>query len=48
VNIYADTSWWLAYKCRGDIHHAPAISLFESQQKLLPMLSCLSIPIKTG
>jgi predicted nucleic acid-binding protein len=31
VNIYADTSWWLAYKCRGDIHHASAISLFDRE-----------------
>jgi predicted nucleic acid-binding protein len=31
VNIYADTSWWLAYKCRGDIHHALAISLFDRE-----------------
>jgi predicted nucleic acid-binding protein len=29
VNIYADTSWWLAYKCRGDLHHEKAIALFE-------------------
>jgi len=29
VRIYADTSWWLAYKCRRDIHHADAITLFD-------------------
>ena len=29
--VYADTSWWLAYKCRRDTHHAAAISLFDRE-----------------
>ena len=29
MRIYADTSWWLAYKCRRDTHHARAITLFD-------------------
>ena len=29
MTVYADTSWWLAYKCRRDTHHAPAISVFN-------------------
>jgi predicted nucleic acid-binding protein len=29
VNIYADTSWWLAYKCRGDFHHTSALTVFD-------------------
>ena len=26
---YADTSWWLAYKCSADSHHAAAIRVFD-------------------
>ncbi|CAN5581894.1 hypothetical protein BH18VER1_BH18VER1_13750 [soil metagenome] len=29
MNLYADTSWWVSYKCRGDIHHARATALFD-------------------
>lgn len=29
MRLYADTSWWIGYKCRGDIQHDAAISLFE-------------------
>lgn len=29
MNLYADTSWWVGYKCRRDTHHAAAISLFD-------------------
>lgn len=29
MRIYADTSWWFAYKCRWDRHHSTAISLFD-------------------
>lgn len=29
MRIYADTSWWLGYKCRRDIQHAAALSLFD-------------------
>jgi len=29
MRIYGDTSWWLAYKCRRDTHHATAITLFD-------------------
>ncbi len=28
MRLYADTSWWLGYKCRRDIHHVAAVSLF--------------------
>lgn len=28
MRLYADTSWWLAYKSRRDLHHATAITLF--------------------
>jgi predicted nucleic acid-binding protein len=31
VRIYADTSWWLAYKCRRDVHHVLAITLFDRE-----------------
>lgn len=33
MKLYADTSWWLAYKCRRDIHHAAAISLFDQERE---------------
>jgi len=29
VRLYADTSWWLGYKCRRDTHHYAALSLFD-------------------
>jgi len=29
MKLYADTSWWLGYKCRRDTQHAAAISLFD-------------------
>lgn len=29
MRIYADTSWWLAYKSRRDIHHPAAVTLFD-------------------
>lgn len=32
MRLYADTSWWIGYKCRGDIQHGAAISLFERHQ----------------
>jgi predicted nucleic acid-binding protein len=31
MTVYADTSWWLAYKCRRDTHHAVALSLFDRE-----------------
>ncbi len=31
MRLYADTSWWLAYKCRRDIHHTAALTLFERE-----------------
>jgi predicted nucleic acid-binding protein len=31
MRIYADTSWWLGYKCRRDTQHAAALGLFERQ-----------------
>ena len=29
MRFYADTSWWLGYKCRGDTYHQTALSLFD-------------------
>lgn len=29
MRLYADTSWWLGYKCRRDRQHAAALSLFD-------------------
>src|SRR5437867_5236267 len=29
MRCYADTSWWLAYKCRRDTHHPAAVTLFD-------------------
>lgn len=31
MRVYADTSWWLAYKCRRDSHHPVALSLFDRE-----------------
>jgi predicted nucleic acid-binding protein len=31
VRLYADTSWWLGYKCKRDTHHLTAIGLFDSE-----------------
>src|SRR6266566_611065 len=31
MRCYADTSWWLAYKCRRDIHHPAALTLFDRE-----------------
>jgi predicted nucleic acid-binding protein len=31
MKYYADTSWWLGYKCQRDIQHSAAITLFESE-----------------
>lgn len=31
MRFYADTSWWLGYKCRGDTQHDAALSLFERE-----------------
>jgi predicted nucleic acid-binding protein len=31
MRFYADTSWWLAYKCRRDTQHHVALSLFDRQ-----------------
>ena len=31
MRVYADTSWWLAYKCRRDLHHLSATGLFERE-----------------
>jgi len=31
MRFYADTSWWLAYKCRRDMQHQAALSLFDRQ-----------------
>jgi len=29
MRLYGDTSWWLGYKCRGDVQHLAAVSLFD-------------------
>jgi predicted nucleic acid-binding protein len=29
MRLYADTSWWLGYKCRRDRQHHAALSLFD-------------------
>jgi len=29
VKVYADTSWWLAFKWRRDTHHTTALTLFD-------------------
>jgi hypothetical protein len=31
MRLYADTSWWLGYKCRRDTQHLTALSLFDSE-----------------
>jgi len=31
MKFYADTSWWLGYKCRGDTQHRAALSLFDRE-----------------
>ncbi len=31
MRLYADTSWWLAYKCRRDTHHLAALSVFDRE-----------------
>jgi predicted nucleic acid-binding protein len=31
MRLYADTSWWLGYKCRRDTQHLSALSLFDSE-----------------
>src|SRR5262245_14361487 len=31
MRLYADTSWWLAYKSRRDLHHTAAITLFDRE-----------------
>src|SRR5215471_9148520 len=31
MRCYADTSWWLGYKCRGDTQHQAALSLFDRE-----------------
>jgi len=29
MKLYADTSWWLGYKCRRDTQHRAALNLFD-------------------
>jgi len=31
MKLYADTSWWLGYKCRRDTQHWAALSLFDRE-----------------
>ena len=32
MKLYADTSWWLGYKCRRDTHHPKALNLFDHHE----------------
>lgn len=34
MRIYADTSWWLGYKCRRDTQHAAALALFDLETEV--------------
>ena len=31
MRLYADTSWWLGYKCKRDVQHVAAVSLFDRE-----------------
>lgn len=31
MTIYADTSWWIASKCRDDLNNASAVAFFERE-----------------
>jgi len=31
VRTYADSSWWIGYKCRLDVHHPAAVSFFDRE-----------------
>src|SRR5437899_7901542 len=31
MRLYADTSWWLGYKCRHDAQHQRALALFDRE-----------------
>jgi predicted nucleic acid-binding protein len=31
MRLYADTSWWLGYKCSRDVEHEAALSLFDRE-----------------
>ncbi len=31
MRVYAETSWWLGYKCRRDTQHDAALSFFERE-----------------
>ena len=30
MRVYADTSWWLGYKCSRDLHHSAALRIFDT------------------
>jgi predicted nucleic acid-binding protein len=34
MRAYADTSWWLGYKCRRDAQHPAALSLFDREPEV--------------
>jgi len=40
MKLYADTSWWFAYKCAADVHHGQAIALFDA----IPMVEIFWTP----
>ena len=31
MRLYGDTSWWLGCKCRADVHHTAALSVFDRE-----------------
>jgi predicted nucleic acid-binding protein len=31
MKLYADTSWWMGYKCRADTQHEAALGLFDRE-----------------
>jgi hypothetical protein len=35
MRVYADTSWWLGYKCRRDTQHQATLGLFDLEAEVL-------------
>lgn len=33
MRLYADTSWWLGYKCKRDTQHLAALGLFDREPR---------------
>jgi predicted nucleic acid-binding protein len=34
MTLYADTSWWLAYKYKDDVHHRSATAIFDGGKEI--------------